>query len=300
MIAVIGLLLFVSIVLPLVFTWRLWRLDTPTRLGWLLVLAETAVYVTLIMMLARWDIAGHWSRTALIGLAVVAGFASAWRHAGRPWRMPAGPALWRSFGTQLASLALFGPVLAYVVAGLVARDDPRPFAFPITGGDFIVAQGGSAGILNHHYGHPAQRHALDITAVGPLGFRASGILPNDPAHYAIFGKSVISPCDGAVKAAVDGLPDLSPPITDRANPAGNHVVLACGDLEVELAHLRMGSVVAEAGRQIRTGDPIGQVGNSGNSTEPHLHIHAVDAGSGTAVQMSFDGVVPARNMRFTR
>ncbi|MBK1866471.1 M23 family metallopeptidase [Taklimakanibacter albus] len=298
MIAVVALLAFVSIALPLAFAWRLWRLDEPTRLGWLLVLAETAVFVALIMILARWDIAGLWSRLALSGLVGIAGIASAWRHASRPWRLD-GLSLWPSYGSRLAALALFGPALIYVVVGLLARHDPRDLTFPLTGGQFVVAQGGSAGILNHHHSHRAQRHALDITAVGPLGFRASGLLPDDPSLYAVFGKSVISPCDGMVKAAVDGLPDLSPPARDKANPAGNHVVLSCGDLEVELAHLRMGSVVVEAGRQIRTRDPIGQVGNSGTSTEPHLHIHAVDAASGMGIQMSFEGVIPARNTQFS-
>jgi hypothetical protein len=300
MIAVIALLVFVSIALPLAFAWRLWRLDVPTRLGWLLVLAETAIFVTLIMLLARWDIAGLWSRAGLIGLTVIAAVASAWRHVGRPWRKPDSPAFWPSHGAQLAALALFGPALVYVLLGLFARHDPRAFTFPLVGGHFIVAQGGGAGILNHHYSHRAQRHALDITALGPLGFRASGLLPDDPSRYAVFGKSVISPCDGTVNAVVDGLLDLSPPARDTANPAGNHVVLSCGDLEVELAHLRRGSVVVEPGKQVRSGDPIGQVGNSGNSTEPHLHIHAIDVGSGVGVQMSFEGVVPARNTWFSK
>lgn len=300
MIAIIALLLFVSIALPLAFAWRLWRLDEPTRLGWLLVLAETAVFTALVLLLARWDIAGLWSRAALIGLLIVAALVSAWRHAGRPWRPADAPPLWHSQGQRLAALALFVPALVYVIAGLFTRHDPRPLAFPLTGGHFVVAQGGSAGILNHHYSHRTQRHALDITAVSPRGFRASGLLPDDPTRYVIFGTSVISPCDGTVAAAFDGLPDLSPPTADRSNPAGNHVILSCGDIVVELAHLRMGSVVAVTGRPIRAGDPVGQVGNSGNSTEPHLHIHAIDAVSGLGVQMSFDGVIPARNSYFFR
>lgn len=296
MIAVVALLACVSIVLPLVFAWRLWRLDEPTRLGWLLVLAEIAVFTALIFLLGRWDIAGLWSRAALLGLLLVAALVSTWRHIGRPWRV----SLWRSQGQRLAALALFVPALVYVVVGVLARHEPRLLAFPLTGGHFVVAQGGSAGILNHHYSHRAQRHALDITAVNAAGFRASGFLPDDPTLYAVFGKGVISPCDGTVKAAIDGLPDLSPPARDKTNPAGNHVVLSCGDLEVELAHLRRGSVVVAAGSHIRAGDPIGQVGNSGNSTEPHLHVHAVDAVSGAGVQISFDGVVPTRNSRFFR
>lgn len=300
MIAVIALLSFISIALPIAFSWRLWRLDESTRLGWLIVLAETAVLVTLILLLGRWDIAGMWTRLALLALLVGCTFRSAFRHVRRPWRAADAGPIWRSHGPACASLALFGAVLVYVLGWGMARDQPRALAFPLEGGLFVVAQGGGIGILNHHAGHPAQRHALDITAVSTAGFRAAGLLPEDPARYAIFGKAVVSPCAGTVTAVVDGLPDLPPPDADRANPAGNHVVLACSDLQVELAHLREGSVVVAAGQQIAVGAAIGQVGNSGNSTEPHLHVHAVDARSGMGVQMSFDGVVPVRNTQFQR
>ena len=63
--------------------------------------------------------------------------------------------------------------------------DPRTLAFPLEGGRFVVAQGGGIGILNHHAGHPAQRHALDITAVDATGFRAAGILPAQASFHAL-------------------------------------------------------------------------------------------------------------------
>ncbi|MGE7472291.1 M23 family metallopeptidase [Bosea sp. NPDC003192] len=301
MIAVIALLSFICIALPIGFAWRLWRLELPTRLGWLIVLAETAVLVGLILLLGRWDIAGLWTRMALAALLVGAALVSAFRHLRRPWWEQDALSVWRGHGLPLASLALFGAALVYVTGwGGMARHEPRALTFPLQGGWFVVAQGGGIGILNHHASHPAQRHALDITAVDAAGFRAAGLLPEDPARYAIFGKTVVSPCAGTATAAVDGLPDLPPPTADRANPAGNHVVLACGELQIELAHLRKGSVVVEVGRQIAAGAAIGQVGNSGNSTEPHLHIHAVDQRSGAGVQMSFDGIVPIRNTFFAR
>lgn len=300
MAAVIALLSFICIALPIAFSWRLWRLNLPTRLGWLIVFAESAVLVGLVLLLGKWDIAGMWTRMALAGLLVGAAFVSAFRHLRRPWRALDGWSIWQSYGLPLTSLAMFGAALAYVAAWGMAWHEPRALTFPLEGGRFVIAQGGGIGILNHHAGHPAQRLALAITAVDIAGFRASGLLPDDPARYVIFGKAVVSPCAGLVTAAVDGLPDLPPPTADRTNPAGNHVVLACGDLQVELAHLRKGSLVVEIGRQIPAGAPIGQVGNSGNSTEPHLHIHAVDARSGMGVQMSFDGVVPVRNRLFER
>jgi len=300
MTAVIALLSLICIALPIAFAWRLWRLDLPTRLGWLIVLAETAVLVGLILLLGRWDIAGLWTRMALAALLAGAALVSAFRHLRRPWREPDGWSIWQGYGLPLTSLALFGAALVYVTGWGMARHEPRALTFPLQDGRFVVAQGGGIGILNHHASHPAQRHALDITAVDAAGFRAKSLLPEDPARYAIFGKAVVSPCAGTVMAAVDGLPDLPPPNADRANPAGNHVVLACGDLQIELAHLRKGSLVVEVGQQIAVGKAIGQVGNSGNSTEPHLHIHVVDQRSGAGVQMSFDGIVPIRNTLFAR
>lgn len=296
----VALLVFISIALPLAFARRLWRLDMATRLAWLIVVAETAALVGLVLLLGRWDIAGMWTRPALAALVLVAAVVSGVRHAGHPWRVRGDAPLWRSYGLMLASLVLFGGALIYVAAWGLARHDPRPLMFPLKDGSFVIAQGGGIGILNHHSHHQAQRHALDITAVDASGFRALGLLPEDTARYVVFGKTVVSPCAGTVATAIDGLPDLPPPTADRGNPAGNHVVLACGDLQVELAHLRKGSVVVEAGQHVPAGAPIGQVGNSGNSTEPHLHIHAVDARSGEAVQMSFDGIVPVRNALFER
>jgi murein DD-endopeptidase MepM/ murein hydrolase activator NlpD len=108
---------------------------------------------------------------------------------------------------------------------------------------------------------------------------------------------VVSPCDGAVLAAQDGLPDQAPPQADPDNPAGNHVVLACGGLRIELAHLAAGSVAVAPGDRVRSGDRLGAVGNSGNTSEPHLHIHAVDAATGQAAPVTLAGTTPARNRR---
>ncbi|MGK9055597.1 peptidoglycan DD-metalloendopeptidase family protein [Neorhizobium petrolearium] len=295
------LMLFICIVIPLGFAWRLWKLDEPSRLGWLIVLADSLVFMALILILGRWDMVGLWTRIAVMGLIAAAALVSLRRHARRPWGTTEGRQFWRRHMPTLASLSLFGMGLTYVVAvGLLGRHGPQPLAFPLEGGRFVVAQGGGIGLLNHHSDHRAQRHALDLTAVNTAGFRVAGLLPDDPARYAIFGKTVISPCDGTVIAARDGLPDLPPATRDRDNPAGNHVVLSCGDLRVELAHLRHGSVAVASGAQVLAGELIGEVGNSGNTTEPHLHIHAVDALTGAGVQMSFDGLVAVRNTVFQR
>lgn len=296
----IGILLLVSTVLPLAFAWRLWRLDEPTRAGWLVVVADTLVSTLLILLVGRWDIAGIWTRFLLAGLILCALLLSARRHLGRPWRDPVGSPFWRRHMTTIASLTLFSLALGYILTGLFHRDSPRNLAFPIADGRFVVAHGGGIGLLNHHSSHRAQHHALDISAVGPAGFRATGLLPGDATSYAIFGKTVISPCAGQVVSVADGLPDMRPPATDPEHPPGNHVVLTCDGLRVELAHFRRGSIVVAAGDSVAVGQPLGQVGNSGNSTEPHLHIHAVNPRTGAGVQIAFDGVIPTRNAVFVR
>jgi hypothetical protein len=162
----------------------------------------------------------------------------------------------------------------------------------------MIAQGGGNWVLNHHSTHRAQRYAVDIVAVNAAGFRAAGIQPDDPTRYLAFDAAVVSPCDGEVMKAQDGLADLNPPEADPQNVAGNHVVVACSGMLVELAHLREGSIEVEAGDMVALGERIASVGNSGNTTEPHLHIHAVDAVGGQGIQITFDGVVPARNRTF--
>jgi len=69
------------------------------------------------------------------------------------------------------------------------------------------------------------------------------------------------------------------PLTQRDGDhmAGNHVIIRCAtneDTFVGLAHLLAGSMRASVGDAARKGQPIARVGNSGNTTEPHLHIHA--------------------------
>jgi hypothetical protein len=300
MIAVVVILLIVSICLPLFYVWRIWRLDEPSILGWLLVFTDACVFIALIFLIGRSDIAGYYFRFVLLALLAAAAAVSFSRHLRRPFLPADRSAFFRTRFATVLSMAAFGAALVYMVSGTMQPDQTRDLAFPLRDGRFTIAQGGGITLLNKHAGHQAQRFAADITAVGPAGFRASGILPGNLERYEIFGKPVVSPCDGTVVSAVDGLPDLTPPDTDRENPAGNHVVLLCDGLQVELAHLQQGSVGVKASQQVSTGQAIGLVGNSGNTTEPHLHIHAVDPRNNAGVPITFDGRFPVRNSGFRR
>jgi hypothetical protein len=297
MMVLVLVMLVVCIAFPLGYAWHVWRLDVPTLAIWALVVADASVFVALVLIVGRWDMAGYYTRYALLAVFLAAILRSFARHKSRPLRAADAPLI-RTRWTTLVSLILFAGALAYIVLGTLAPANPRPLHFPLEGGRFVVAQGGGNVLLNHHADHPQQRYAADITAVGSTGFRAGALLPDSLEDYVIYGASVISPCNGSVVTVRDGLPDLVPPRSDRANPAGNHVIIDCGGFNVELAHLRRGSVVVQTGDPLAIGEAIGAVGNTGNTTEPHLHIHAVDPKRGAGLPVTFDGRAPLRNRRF--
>lgn len=291
------LMLVVCLGIPLALSLRLWRLNETSRLIWLLRAADATLISTLLFLLGRWGMAGYWLRPPLILLFLIALLGSWWRHRQRPWRSGVA-GFWRRHAVTCLSIALFSAALLLALSGMLPPSDSQRLAFPLRNGRFLVAQGGGNTLLNHHAGHPEQRYAADITALYPAGFRARGLLPADPSRYAIFGAPLTSPCDGSVESLQDGLPDLNPPTADPGQPAGNHVVLACDGLRVELAHLRQGSVRVQAGQRVSVGTLLGEVGNSGNSSEPHLHIHAVAADSGEGVPIRFEAGYPYRNKLF--
>lgn len=297
MIAFAVIMVVVAVGMPLLYAWKLWRLDETSRAAWTIIVADAAAIMALVLIVARWDIVGIHVRYLLAAAFLLAAIVSLARHWNRAWRWRA---VWSGHKTDLLSAAAVAAALVYVVGGLVPEQRQVELAFPLEGGDFVVGQGGGNRLLNHHAGHRQQRRAADITAVNRWGFRAAGLLPERLESYAIDGAAVVSPCQGLVTAVADGLPDLPPPRSDPGNPAGNHVVIDCGAATVELAHLRRGSVAVAEGEQIAVGQSLGRIGNSGNTTEPHLHIHAYDRATGDGIEMLFDGERPLRNRIYKR
>lgn len=200
-------------------------------------------------------------------------------------------------GVRILIMVLIAMFFGSVAIGVLRAHRVPPGAidvgFPLTRGSYLVAQGGSEPAANYHAQEPKQRYAVDLVKLYGTGMRARGIYPNDATKYAIFGDAVVSPCDGVVIAAVDAFPDAARISIDEKNAAGNHVIVRCGDANVTIAHLQRGSVSVRVGAQIKRDTPIGRVGNSGMSTEPHLHVHGER--DGVAVPLRFDGRWLVRN-----
>lgn len=144
-------------------------------------------------------------------------------------------------------------------------------------GNWFVLNGGDTRGLNHHHGNKAQNFAFDFTKVNKAGksFNNDG---KENEDYFCFGEPVLSPGDGVVVEAVDGVKDNKPGNGNYLAGAGNYIVIKHLDKEYSfIAHLRNGSVSVKAGDSISVGDKLGECGNSGTSFAPHLHYHLQDS-----------------------
>ncbi len=217
------------------------------------------------------------------------------------------------FFTALSVMSIYGTVIALrsrrvTAAGLVN------LAFPLEPGRYLVVNGGSNSSTNAHLetldarvlryrAWRGQSYGVDLVAVDAFGLRARGVQPADPRAYRIYGVRVLAPCAGEVVIAVDGLPDMRVPEVDGDHLAGNHVLLRCVDADVLLGHLQRGSVRVRVGERVAMGDWLGAVGNSGNTGEPHLHVHAQGRGpadtplGGDPRPIQFGGRFPVRGDR---
>lgn len=133
--------------------------------------------------------------------------------------------------------------------------------------------------------HYAQRYAIDFMRLTPQGRLLSGS-PTVPANYAAYGNEVLAAADGTVVSTLNNLDDQNPPLLPDpatmtlATADGNHVLIDIGNGNyLFYAHMQKGSVRPKVGDKVKRGDVVGLLGNSGNSSAPHLHVHVVDGRS---------------------
>ena len=148
------------------------------------------------------------------------------------------------------------------------------FQFPMKG-EWFVFWGGNDVLSNYHYEHETQRYALDI-----IRTKDSFSYQDDPTkneNYYAFGEPLYAAADGTVVEIKNDLPDNTPGVMNAEEPAGNFVVIDHGNNEYSItAHLKEGSVAVKKGDKVKRGDLIGELGNSGNSSEAHLHFQVSD------------------------
>jgi|GEM_PF-964942 len=153
--------------------------------------------------------------------------------------------------------------------------------FPIKG-KFIVA--GAHDFNEPHSSEWSQHYAYDIVGLGDnYDFSRNNGKAN--ADFFGWGMEILAPADGIVVYARNDVPENQKPgvidnkvFMSRPDPmwavGGNDVVIDHGNGEFSLlAHMQQGSVKVKKGDQVKQGDVIGLLGNTGNSDAPHLHYH---------------------------
>src|SRR6185436_12574864 len=131
----------------------------------------------------------------------------------------------------------------------------------------------------------AQRFAIDFVQLREDGRSFTGD-QKDNKSYRCYGADALAVADGKVAATKDGIPENVPGPSSRAVPitletvGGYYVIIDLGQGRFAFyAHLQPGSLRVKTGDRVRRGQVLGLVGNSGNSTEPHLHFHVSDRNS---------------------
>ncbi len=139
-------------------------------------------------------------------------------------------------------------------------------------GEWLVVWGGDTPELNQHQDAPNQRFAFDILKVGGNGKTHGGDGAKNEDYYA-FGQEITAPAGGVVTYVVDGVQDNKPGEANRLYVPGNLVIVKHANDEYSLfAHFKQNSIRVKVGDTVTTGQTIGLCGNSGNSSEPHLHF----------------------------
>lgn len=166
--------------------------------------------------------------------------------------------------------------------------EPVVIASPLAGPNWIDG-GGCCGTSAHRTAlNPingrlwaAERFAIDYVQLDPNGRLVTGD-PSKLESFAYFGADIHAVGDGRVVSVLDGLPEQVPGRNPTGLPleqyAGNHVVQDLGDGNYALyAHLKTGTVAVKPGDRLTAGQVIGHVGNTGNSSAPHLHFHVMSS-----------------------
>jgi len=293
----------VYVIMPIAVLLRVWLANRSNFWMWIIENALFTVVAADLFLTAPWPLTfGFYGRYVFIGLYLMLlgrSFLRLRKH--RRDEQPKKKKILLS-GLCLSLTALFAFRVSLAIPSQV-MPNATALEFPLKGEHFYILQGGPTVVLNHHNPIKAQQFALDILQNDSWGFRSKSWIPTKNTDFNIYGASIHSPCDGVIVKAIDGQDDQSPRHMDESKPAGNFLAIKCAnqDVVILLAHLKKGSLRVKDGDRVVAGQKLARVGNSGHTSEPHLHIHAVKSGyknllyDGESVPISFQGRQLARN-----
>ncbi|MFC7322553.1 M23 family metallopeptidase [Halobacillus campisalis] len=278
---------FIYLLLPLFLLYRVVKNDYTSQRLWFIEWLSTAAFIGFLFVVGPWHIFFYYFRYIWLLIFIVVSIVSFKKIKMIPRKGPKHDKSYKfSIGISAVLAVYFGFIMIVGLSGYVQKSGGEiALDFPLKDGVFAVGHGGSTTKFNYHASHPNQRYSYDILQLNGWGLRAEVITPSELEQYEIYGAQLYSPCAGNVISAVDKYEDIPPLQSDiePEEPAGNHVILSCENTGIHIAHFKPRTVEVQEGQDVDTGDVLGEVGNTGNTTEPHLHIHAERDGEGVPI-----------------
>lgn len=146
-------------------------------------------------------------------------------------------------------------------------------------GEWFTFWGGEHPILNYHVNYPNMKGAFDFVIKNKDLYSYEGDKFKNENYYC-FGKEITAPCDALVFSVLDGIEDNVPGKMNPSAATGNTVVLETVNKEfIFLCHFKQNSIVVKEGQKVKKHELLGLCGNSGNSSEAHLHFHIQNSGN---------------------
>lgn len=165
-------------------------------------------------------------------------------------------------------------------------------------GEWFVFWGGDTKELNQHHGVPNQSFGFDFVVTDSTGETHKSDAKGNEDFFA-FGQPVVAPADGTVTDVITGVRDNVPGSMNPYSALGNAVIIEHREHEVSvLGHFKQGSICVKPGDNVKRGQVLGLCGNSGNSSEPHIHFHLQNTPiiqDGTGIRCMFDRVTVLRD-----
>jgi hypothetical protein len=223
-----------------------------------------------------------------------------------------------SFDPNSAPPGFPTPVPYLAARTAVSRHQPVTIAAPLRGAGWVAVNGCCDAANGHRGGiipidghlRAVERFAIDFVQLGPDRRLFVGPLEN-LSSFRYYGTDVRSVADGTVVRIHDGEPEQTPPngpadFPTPQNAGGNWLVVDIGGGHFAFyAHLQRHSITAKVGDRVHRGQTLGLLGNTGNSTGPHLHFHLMDSASldANGLPFQFDtftspGTVTDENIMF--
>ena len=311
------IIILAHIILPAVILLWVWRGRNSSRFEWLLKIVITFPVIITLFLVGYWQQFTYYARI-IIMIAYLAAVYKSWLDSRI---LPLYTRLiyvdWILIIAGLGISVAMVCNLMNIFESYSYKGTPVNLTFPFKNGPYMICFGGNgekSALANYHYKFPLYSrtrldpsviYAVDIVKLNVFGKSAKGFMPFDNHRYEIFLETVYSPCDGTVVSIENKWPDEKPYAYDYPYNPGNSIVIRYENVYVLMGHLEKDSFLVKTGDSVARGEPLAKSGNSGWTTEPHLHIQVMRTydgvdNEGEGLPFLFDGRFPVKNDLFIK